>query len=213
MNADTEFLCSSPIIDWDHSAVLTLAKSLGRSGDSTEVAKRCFEWVRDEIQHSGDFRRDPTTCRASDVLQHRTGFCYAKSHLLAALLRANGLPAGLCYQRLSVGDSGPPYCLHGFSAVKLPGFGWYRIDARGNRNDVDAQFRPPVEQLAFQLGSGEEVEFENIFPEPLDCVVQALQQKTTWQSVLAQLPDVAPSQFADWGLAVRRRGGRCVNSS
>jgi len=37
---------------------------------------------------------NPVTCKASDVLIYGTGYCYAKSHLLAALLRANAIPAG-----------------------------------------------------------------------------------------------------------------------
>lgn len=40
------------------------------------------------------------TCSASDVLQHRSGICYAKSNLLAALLRKEGIPTRFCYQRL-----------------------------------------------------------------------------------------------------------------
>ena len=51
------------------------------SYDPVAVAGRCFEWVRDEIRRSGDFRLDPVTCSASQVLRHGTGFCYAKSHL------------------------------------------------------------------------------------------------------------------------------------
>jgi len=74
---------------------------------------------------------NPVTLKASEVLENKTGFCYAKSHLLAAFLRANRIPSGLCYQRLSVYENGPPFCLHGLNAVFLPGIGWYRIDARG----------------------------------------------------------------------------------
>ena len=36
-----------------------------------------------------------------------------------------------------------PYSLHGLNAVHLPDFGWYRIDARGNRTGIHAQFDPP----------------------------------------------------------------------
>jgi transglutaminase-like putative cysteine protease len=62
---------------------------------------------------------NPVTCKASDVLIHGTGYCYAKSHLLVALLRANGIPAGLCYQRLTIENDGPSYCLRGLNAVYL----------------------------------------------------------------------------------------------
>ena len=54
------------------------------------TARACFEFVRDQIKHSRDYEMDPTTWKASDVLLHGTGYCYAKSHLLAAMLRANG---------------------------------------------------------------------------------------------------------------------------
>lgn len=201
-----EYLRRSEIVDWDHPAIVRQAIEFADCGDATDIAKACFEWVRDEVQHSCDFQRNPTTCRASNVLLHRTGYCYAKSHLLAALLRANGIPAGFCYQRLSVNDSGPPYSLHGFNAVYLPALGWYRMDARGNREGIDAQFTPPVERLAFSLQSAEEVEFENVFAEPLGCVVDALRLYTTWQDVRASLPDVEPSEFNKMELVVRRRG-------
>jgi len=84
-----------PVIDWKHTDVLSTAKLIAKGTTNTqETAKRCFEWVRDKIQHSVDFRRNPLTCSASEVLRSGTGYCYAKSHLLAALLRANGIPRG-----------------------------------------------------------------------------------------------------------------------
>ncbi|NOX76720.1 MAG: transglutaminase family protein, partial [Gammaproteobacteria bacterium] len=125
------YLESSQHIDWQHPDIVTLATRLATGHDSdTHIAQVCFQWVRDHIQHSADHQRDGTTCKASDVLQRGHGYCYAKSHLLAALLRANGIPAGLCYQRLSIDDNGAPYCLHGLNAVYLKDHGWYRIDAR-----------------------------------------------------------------------------------
>ena len=90
----TEYLRRTDIIDWDDAAVLRQAKSLAISNNLLDVAQACFEWVRDEIQHSCDFQRNPSTCRASDVLHYRTGYCYAKSHLLAALLRATAFQLG-----------------------------------------------------------------------------------------------------------------------
>lgn len=176
-----------------------------------QTARACFEFVRDEIKHSRDFELDPATCRASDVLRHGTGYCYAKSHLLAALLRANGLPAGFCYQRLSIGDFGPPYSLHGYNAVELPGFGWYRIDARGNKPGVDAQFDPPHERLAFPLQSAEEYDFQNILAEPSPCVVRALESAEGWRGVLLSLPDIVPAEFAAENLTIRCVGG-CSSS-
>jgi transglutaminase-like putative cysteine protease len=184
------YLQTSEIIDWQNPAIVELAKTLALDQpDSIAIARSCFEWVRDEIRHSYDYQMNPVTCRASDVLRYKTGYCYAKSHLLAALLRANKIPAGLCYQRLSLDDTGAPYCLHGLNAVYLPGIGWYRMDARGNRSGVDAQFTPPVEQLAFKIQFPEEAEFPIIFAEPLNIVVEALQRHLLWDELLKNLPD------------------------
>ena len=186
------YLRATPIINWTHPEVHALAHSLGAGQDSpTEIARRCFEWVRDQIYHSVDYQLDPVTCAASDVLAARTGFCYAKSHLLAALCRANGIPAGLCYQRLQVDARGAAYCLHGLVAVLLPLHGWYRVDPRGNRPGIDAQFAPPSEQLAFTIEQPGEADLQAVYPDPLSIVVTALQTAATTAALACNLPDLA----------------------
>lgn len=186
-----KFLDHSEYIDWRHPAVLAKAAELaGDSGDEIEVTRRCFEFVRDAIRHSWDFRLNPVTCKASEVLLHATGYCYAKSHLLAALLRANHIPAGLCYQRLAVGDEGPPWSLHGLNAVYLDGHGWYRIDARGNKPGVQADFSPPVERLAYPARAVGEADIAGIWPAPLPVVVKVLTESATCEQVYQNLPDI-----------------------
>lgn len=187
----TGFLDSSEYIDWQHPLVTAQALELSKGCNMDEVvAKQCFEYVRDHIKHSWDYRTNPVTCKASDVLIHKTGYCYAKSHLLAALLRANGIPAGLCYQRLTLEASGPPYCLHGLNAVHLNQHGWYRLDARGNKPGVTADFCPPVEKLAFALVDSLEQNFPNILAEPLPVVISVLTGYATVEQVYRHLPDV-----------------------
>lgn len=184
------YLQANEIIDWHHPTVWELAKQLAKSHGSVEaIANACFEWVRDRVQHSVDFQKNPVTCKASDVLKYRTGYCYAKSHLLAALLRANAIPAGFCYQRLSINGDGAPYCLHGFNAVYLPDTGWYRLDPRGNREGINAQFTPPIAQLAYSVHLPGERELDAVFSEPLPIVVNALQSCQTWDELLDRLPD------------------------
>lgn len=192
---DSAFLCSSPIIDFDHPLVAARAQELAAGkGSDVDIAKACFNFVRDEIAHSADIQANPVTLKASDVLREGHGYCYAKSHLLAALLRANNIPAALCYQRLSVDDQGPPFCLHGLNAVYLDGFGWYRIDARGNKPGVNAGFDPPHEKLAFPLKLAGERDIDGLFAEPLLEVVAALSSHATWDALLANLPDMASGQ-------------------
>lgn len=182
------YLENSEHIDWQHPAVLAQAARLA-GGAQEAVARRCFEFVRDTIKHSLDYRLNPVTCKASDVLLHGTGYCYAKSHLLAALLRAHRIPAGLCYQRLKIEPGGALYSLHGLNAVHLAPYGWYRIDSRGNKPGVDAAFSPPQEKLAFAIAEAGEKDFPEILSEPLACVVRALTENETFEQVLAALPD------------------------
>lgn len=183
------FLQHSRIIDWRDEAIGALAAEMrSMTPDDERYAERAFLWVRDQVGHSWDIRRGPVTCIASDVLRLRTGFCYAKSHLLAALLRAGGIPAGFCYQRLRLDDG--RYCLHGLNAVFLQGHGWYRIDPRGNKAGVNACFCPPVEALAFCTNSAGERDLPDILSQPLDTVVRALEAFGTIEDLYANLPDL-----------------------
>lgn len=186
-----EYLKPGKYVDSDHPDVVKKALALSAGVDEPqEIARACFEFVRDEIRHSWDYKLNPVTCKASDVLKHGTGYCYAKSHLLAALLRANQIPAGLCYQRLTIANDAPPFCLHGLNAVFLEPFGWYRIDARGNKPGVSAQFSPPVEKLAFPLLTEGEADLPEIHAEPLQAVVDVLEQYDDYLLVSNNLPDV-----------------------
>ena len=185
-----KYLESSEYIDWQNPAVLAQARVLASgASESEEVARRCFEFVRDEIRHSWDYKQNPVTCKASDVLKHRTGYCYAKSHLLAALLRANEIPTGLCYQRLTITDV-PPFCLHGLNAIQLEPYGWYRIDARGNKQGVSADFCPPIEKLAFPIVTPGEADLPEIWAEPLSVVTEVLSKCSTYREVADNLPDI-----------------------
>jgi transglutaminase-like putative cysteine protease len=186
------YLRATSIINWTHPAVRALAETLVAGQESTnEIARRCFEWVRDQIYHSVDYQLNPVTCVASDVLEARTGFCYAKSHLLVALCRANGIPAGLCYQRLQIDAQPATYCLHGLVAVLLPLHGWYRVDPRGNRPGIDARFTPPNEQLAFAVERPGEADLLAVYPDPLPVVVAALQTAPNIDALASNLPDLA----------------------
>jgi transglutaminase-like putative cysteine protease len=186
------FLAPSSIIDCDNGSIAHRAAELARGArDAEEIARRCFEFVRDSIYHSWDYRRNPVTLKASAVLEHRTGFCFAKSHLLAALLRANRIPAGLCYQRILLKDTGT-FSLHGLNALYLPAHGWYRVDARGNKEGVDARFTPPVERLACSLSTEGEYDLPGIYADPLPEVVRVLSRYDNYLDVRKNLPDSAP---------------------
>ena len=190
-NVRRDYLKNTAVIDRKDPLLVECARKL-MSGCrlETEYIKKAFAYVRDEIRHSWDYRLNPVTCNASEVLRYKTGYCYAKSHLLAALLRAREIPVGFCYQRLSVEGSGPPYCLHGLNAVYLENHGWYRMDARGNKEGINAEFTPPEECLAF-AGTGElEMVLPEIWPDPLPQIVKVLKSYKTVEEVHDNLPDI-----------------------
>lgn len=188
------FLRATDVIDFDAPAVVALATELAAGqSDPAALAERCFLWVRDRIPHTlditeGDVGARPVPCSASEVLAAGTGFCFAKSHLLAALLRANGIAAGLCYQRLSLDDIGPPFTLHGMVAVWLPETGWYRCDPRGDKPGIATAFAPPVERLAYAPKVAGEGDVPGIHADPLKSVVAALRGSAATADLLAALP-------------------------
>jgi len=187
----TRYIQETDIINYSDPEIKELAFSLSQATKTdVEIAKICFEYVRDEINHTGDYKDNITTYKASDVLRYKTGWCYAKSHLLAALLRANNIPTGFCYQRLSCSEYKKDiYCLHGLNAVYLKDYGWYKVDPRGNKDGVDAQFNPPTEKLAFELDE-HEFDLPDIFDEPLKIVVDTLKRCRTYNRMVNNFPDI-----------------------
>jgi transglutaminase-like putative cysteine protease len=188
-----EYLTSDAVVDWQTPEVLQKALELTQSlAGEVDKARCLYEWVRDAIPHSNDAGLEIVTCTASEVLKHGTGICFAKSHLLAALLRAIGIPAGFCYQVLRMDppvDNDP--VLHGLNGIYLATLGkWIRVDARGNTNGINAQFSVKKERLAFAMDpDADEFIYETIFAAPVDSVVSRLKMYTSRTELWQDLPD------------------------
>jgi len=186
-----KYLKNTDIINWKSPLIVECSREIMSTCQSEiNYVGKVFEYVRDEIKHSWDYQLNPVTCNALEVLKYKTGYCYAKSHLLAALLRAQKIPAGFCYQRLSLAGCGPPYSLHGLNAVYLENYGWYRIDARGNKEGVNAKFTPPEECLAFSITDKSEMDLPEIWSDPLPQIIEILQTHKTVDEVYGNLPDI-----------------------
>ncbi|MEU7551877.1 transglutaminase family protein [Streptomyces sp. NPDC044571] len=185
-----DYLGSDQAVDHWHQLVQETAETLwSATGDAYSYAKTAFEFVRDTIPHSADSGDLRVAWRASDVLSTRNGICYAKSHALVALLRARGVPAGFCYQRLADDDGANP-AVHGLVALRMPGSSrWYRLDPRGNKPGVDAQFSVDGEQLAFpvrpELG---EVDYPEVYAAPHPATLTALQESADRPELWRNLP-------------------------
>lgn len=186
-----DYLKASSVIDHDHPAIIAQANELIDHLESDIAkARTLFEWVRDEIPHSWDIGAGIVTCSASEVLDLGTGICYAKSHLLAALLRTSGIPAGFCYQALCRDAPYEGMCLHGLNALYLGSIDrWVRVDPRGNTNGIDAQFDIEQEQLAFPVREElEELTYDEIFADPAEEVVAVLQSCDDLEEMWPHLP-------------------------
>lgn len=185
------YLRETEIFDYSHPRIAEAAASLQNAGTGqVEIARAAYEFVRDTIDHSGDAGREAVIWTASDVLTAGHGICFAKAHLLTALLRCMGIPAGLCYQRLVLDDANPgKLTLHGMSAVWLNNR-WIRLDARGNKPGVNAQFSLEGEQLAFpvRLELGEK-EYPAVYADPLPGLLTVMKQSTSVSWLMQALPD------------------------
>ncbi len=180
------------IIDYENESVKNLSDLLyGKSEDEIDYIRRSYEYVRDSVAHSADAGEEMITISASEVLSAGHGICFAKSHLLAAVLRAKGIPTGFCYQKLILDeDTAPVLIFHGLNGVYIKDLKkWIRLDARGNKPGVDAQFSLDKEQLAFPVRpeKGEEDSFI-VYPYPDLQVLKAMRQSRSRAELWDDLP-------------------------
>lgn len=100
-----EYLAGDDLADVADVGIVALAVLLREQAPSdTDFTRAAFAWIRDQVAHSLDVQDPRVTVSAADVLTHRVGLCFAKSHLLVALSCAEGIPAGFCYRRLGAGE-------------------------------------------------------------------------------------------------------------
>lgn len=187
-----EYLKCDDLIDYNAKPVSKLAEVLfNTSRDKLDFIRIAYGYVRDNISHSADVGEDLITCSASEVLRAGHGICFAKSHLLAAILRSKSVPAGFCYQKLILDDDTAPVLIyHGLNGMYVDSLDtWIRLDARGNKPGVDAQFSTEGERLAFPVRpeKGEE-DGCVIYPDPDVMVVRTMRECTTRTELWNNLP-------------------------
>lgn len=113
-------------------------------------------------------------------------------NLLAALLRANGIPAGFSYQRLTLGDTPDSgYCIHALNTVYISSLKkWIRLDARGNKEGVNAGFSVGEEKLAFNITSIGEIDYLDNHASPDKGLMKVLENNDdALDMYLHHLPD------------------------
>ena len=188
----SDYLQPTSVIDVETPGIREQAMELidGLESD-VDQARALFEWVRDAIPHSWDIQSRKVTCKASEVMREGTGICFAKSHLLAAMARSIGIPAGVCYQQLRRDPDHDGFTLHGLNALYIASKNkWVRVDPRGNKPGVDAQFSVAAERLAWpsNADAGEFIH-ETIFLDADRAVVEFLEGSDDLLASWADLPD------------------------
>ena len=150
-----KYLYETEYIDYSNPIIQGKVNELrNKALDSIDYIKQAYLFVRDDITHTWDIKKTIVSKKASDVLRNKTGICWTKSCLLAALLRANGIPAGISYQKLTRADEDDSegYIIHALNTVYIGETdSWIRLDARGNKENVHAEFSIVRESLAFTV--------------------------------------------------------------
>ena len=215
-----QFLQPSEYVDYNHPLVKYVAEGLlAHHPEEIDLIQATYYYVRDNIKHSWDAQDKRVTVSASDVLREGVGICWAKSNLLAALLRANGTPSGFSNQRLTLGDTvDTGYCIHTLNTVYVQSRKrWIRLDARGNKDGVDAQFDIYKEKLAFEIKSEGEVDYHDNQTSPDPKLMEVLKNSTdAIDMYLHHLPDtlsVTPvNRIGDSIVHIRGSRDYCVIS-
>lgn len=174
----------SEIVDYNHPAITEKSLEFKEADlDTLKLVETVYHFVRDEIFHSMDIGNQKVTFKASKVLENGHGICFAKSNLLAAFLRSLEVPTGFCYQKLSH-EGG--FILHGLNAAFINNK-WVRMDARGNREGVDAQFSMDKEILAFYPKQKGEKDYPGVYSQPIPFVVDAFAGSGNVQEVYGKI--------------------------
>lgn len=180
-------------IDWQSPGLMEAARTMlqGREGAEARL-EALFRFVRDDVAHAADVQPERATCRASEVLQERHGLCYAKSHLLASLLRYAGFPTGFCYARLTSESQRSGFVLHGFNAVYWASSeSWLFLDASGREGAPEARVRFEAPWgLPFEVDPGVGESFlPEIFRRPPNRIIDLLERAPDFAAASRNLPD------------------------
>ncbi len=125
-------LAPSRFVDSDAPEIVAYADRVAAgAGDDVEKARRLYLAVRDDLRYD-PYRlgHGPEDFRASRTLERGYGFCVTKAAVLAAVARAQGIPARLGYAdvrnhlttpRLRAEMGTDVFAYHGFTELYLRG--------------------------------------------------------------------------------------------
>jgi transglutaminase-like putative cysteine protease len=132
-----EALGATELIEADDARIVELAACLTGEAEGEGAVRILFDWVRDEIKYDmAPEMSGREIWRATNTLENGYGFCQQKAVLLASLLRAKGIPAGIIVQDILDHKIPPHYVAfighqrleaHGLVCAHLDGR-WVQLD-------------------------------------------------------------------------------------
>lgn len=186
-NDMSNFLERSEFINYDDYKIISISNMLAeKSSNEIDLIKNVYEYVRDEIHHTMDIEQNEIVSTAAQVLEKQHGICLAKAFLLAAMLRYLKIPTGLCYQKVWYFR----HFLHGLNAVYIKQIDkWIRLDARGNKPGVNAQFDIEKEKVCYKpkkfLG---ELNYPTVYYKPPQTVIETFTAEQDFKDFMKNLP-------------------------
>ena len=153
------YLDATEYCDFEHPSIRALAAELERAAQNeSDLARRAFYFVRDEITYTLGLSADP----ASTTLSSKRGSCSHKANLFVAIMRACGIPAGYHFMFVKTRDYLGPIVidrfrqfmshrsLHVLPAV-LIGDRWVRCDPSDDArmSEQTAHLNPPSQKIEF----------------------------------------------------------------
>lgn len=163
-----EYLKENEYVDFSAPNIQKLCKELF-TDKMTEREKLCsaFDYLRENVPHSFRVSTGHITTKASDTLKYKTGVCHAHSNLLCAVMRAEGIPAGLRFQRIVLCEEPErQYCIHCFNAVYIIGQ-WQMCDLSSTDKNAPQKIKAGDAVCAFENNdASNEYFYDGIYSEP-----------------------------------------------
>lgn len=186
-----DYLRSDDIVDFNDPSIEEATEHL-TSGlrDNFAKSQAIYEFVRDQIFSSFEIDATSVTVCASEVLEKGHGLCYGQSHLVAALMRSAGIPAGFCYQVIYDQEDERHY-VHALNAVYLEELDrWVRFDTSIKPDDSsirpDFYEDPPVRAIDSNLGESEDM---TVYINPNKRIVKLLHKHDNLDDLCEHLPE------------------------
>jgi transglutaminase-like putative cysteine protease len=130
-----KFLAPSSRVECGHQEIVALAQSLAQDyQDMIGLAKSFAEWIATNTSHDNEqaerISAGGRPLGALEFLHSRQGTCGERAHLLAAFLRAKGIPSKFVHGCLLPWKPDEHTWAHAWVEVYLAGEGWLPLDPR-----------------------------------------------------------------------------------